>query len=198
MSVTFQSPRSTSKEQRRHNFRVRTERPVLCFGIDPDQGLGERVPALTVDISSQGIGLRHDGALDRVRSIAVHMHFSAPDIDIVALASKVRTNGPFEAAYRFETLSTEARAALARFVFAEATRLRTAPGSAVAAHGDDPIVNPLDACTQRLASATGHVRAADADLRAMQTLLRQQGSAVPPEIELVLARVREALDELEA
>jgi hypothetical protein len=196
MSVNSDPTRAVTKDPRRHNFRVRTERPVLCFQMRAHMGLGEPFAAMIVDLSARGIRLHFDSMLSAASRIAVHMRFADPALNIVALASRVRVE-PTGVAYRFNKLSTETIAELTHFVFAEATRLRDAPTEAAEVGDDDPLVTPLDPRTQRLVSATQHVRAAGADLKTMGTLLRQEGRAVPPAVELALACVREALDALE-
>lgn len=56
----------------------------------------------------------------------------------------------------------------------------------------------LDPPAKRLVSANQHLRAADADLKMVLTLLRQEGREVPTTIEDALACVRDALDILDS
>ena len=109
-------------KERRHNFRVKTERPVLCFQLDPEARLGEPVPAMTCDVSSRGICLRFDSAAYVGTRICVQLRFSDPRLDLFLPARKVRV-GAADFGYRFEALTLPAQVELTRFVFAEAKRL---------------------------------------------------------------------------
>lgn len=128
---------SMSQQERRHNFRVRTERPVAVYPVDDDGHLGNPCDASTVDLSANGISVRLGDARRLSGHVCIQLRFEQPPLDQIVFGRTVRAPKPGVVGIRFDGLSQPARSQLTSFVFAEAKRLgqgdRPVPGCATPA-----------------------------------------------------------------
>jgi len=115
--------RLVTHQERRHNFRVRTERAVLVFAVDDRGGVGEAMPATTVDVSANGMSLRLVNASKLTGRLCVQLRFAQPALDQIVFGHTVRAPKPGVIGVRLDAVNDNVRRALTRFVFAEAKRL---------------------------------------------------------------------------
>src|SRR4051812_35115283 len=82
--------RVVSQHERRHNFRVRTERAVVAYAVDAKGHVGEPMPATTVDISANGISLKLVNAAKLTGRLCVQLRFAHPALDQIVFGHTVR------------------------------------------------------------------------------------------------------------
>jgi hypothetical protein len=112
-----------SQQERRHNFRVRTERAVVVYAVDARGHVDEPMAATTVDISANGASLRLVNAAKLAGRICIQFRFAQPALDQIVFGHTVRAPKPGVIGIRFDGLNPQIRRQLTRFVFAEAKRL---------------------------------------------------------------------------
>jgi hypothetical protein len=112
-----------SQQERRHNFRVRTERAVLVYAVDERGVVGEPMPATTVDVSANGMSLRLVDVARLTGRLCVQLRFAQPALDQIVFGHTVRAPKPGVIGVRLDAVNDNVRRALTRFVFAEAKRL---------------------------------------------------------------------------
>jgi hypothetical protein len=135
--------RLVSQQERRHNFRVRTERAVLVFAVDERGVVGEAMPATTVDLSANGMSLRLAEAAKLTGGLCVQLRFAQPALDQIVFGHTVRAPKPGVIGIRLDAVNDNVRRALTRFVFAEAKRL---------GEGDRPVADVAAAAEDELAA----------------------------------------------
>jgi len=115
--------RLVSQQERRHNFRVRTERAVVVYAVDAHGVVGEPMPATTVDLSANGMSLRRVDAAKLSGRLCIQLRFAQPVLDQIVFGHTVRAPKPGVIGVRLDAVNDNVRRALTRFVFAEAKRL---------------------------------------------------------------------------
>src|SRR3954462_13237417 len=73
-------------DERRHNFRVKTQLPVTCHGLDASGVLGASFRGTLLDISANGASLRIDEAVKVPRRMCVRLHVGDPELDLLVSA----------------------------------------------------------------------------------------------------------------
>jgi hypothetical protein len=125
-----------TQQERRHNFRVRTERAVVVYAVDSSGYVGEPLPATTVDVSANGISLRLANAAQLTGRICIQLRFAQPALDQIVFGHTVRAPKPGVIGVSLDRVTQQVRRQLTRFVFAEAKRL---------GQGEQPVGADVDA-----------------------------------------------------